>query len=81
VESVKQTLTASSTMEVEYIACYQASCQAMWLQNFISGLVIMDTIAKSLKIFCDNSAAVSFSRNTGSSSQSEHIDICLLERK
>jgi hypothetical protein len=50
-ESVKQTLTAFSTMEVEYIACYQASCQAMWLQNFIFGLVIMDTIAKPLKIF------------------------------
>jgi hypothetical protein len=33
------------------------------------------TIAEPLKIFCDNSAAVSFSRNTGSSSRSEHIDI------
>jgi hypothetical protein len=81
VESVKQMLTASSTMEVKYIACYQASCQAMWLRNFILGLVIMDTIAKPLKIFCDNSAAVSFSRNTGSSSRSEHIDIGLLKRK
>jgi hypothetical protein len=35
----------------------------------------MDTIAKLLKIFCDNSAAVSFSRNTGNSSRSKHIDI------
>jgi hypothetical protein len=43
--------------------------------KFISGLVIMDTIAKLLKIFCDNSVAVSFSQNTGSSSRSEHIDI------
>jgi len=48
----------------------------MWLRNFISGLVIMDTIAKPLKIFCNNSAAaVYFSLNTGSSSRSEHIDI------
>jgi hypothetical protein len=47
----------------------------MGLQNFIAGLVIMDTIAKPLKIFCDNSAAVSFSQNTGSSLRSEHIDI------
>jgi hypothetical protein len=30
-KSVKQTLTASSTMEAEYIACYQATCQAIWL--------------------------------------------------
>lgn len=30
---------------------------------------------KPLKIFCNNSAAVSFSRNTGSSLRFEHIDI------
>jgi len=41
----------------------------------------MDTIAKPLNIFCDNSAAVSFSWNTGISLRSEHIDICLLKRK
>ena len=35
----------------------------------------MGTIEKPLKIFCDNSAAVSFSRNTRSSSRSKHIDI------
>lgn len=28
-KSVKQTLIAFSTMEAEYIACYQASCQAI----------------------------------------------------
>ncbi|XP_062119405.1 secreted RxLR effector protein 161-like [Humulus lupulus] len=37
-KSVKQTLTASSTMEAEYMACYEATCQAIWLQNFISAL-------------------------------------------
>jgi hypothetical protein len=35
----------------------------------------MDTIAKPLKIFCDNPVAVSFSHNTGSSLRSKHIDI------
>ena len=34
-KSVKQTLTSSSTMEAEYMACYEATCQAIWLQNFI----------------------------------------------
>ncbi|XP_060972455.1 secreted RxLR effector protein 161-like [Cannabis sativa] len=41
-KSVKQTLTASSTMEAEYMACYEATCQAIWLRNFISALSIMD---------------------------------------
>ena len=30
-KSVKQTLTASSTMEAEYMACYEATCHAIWL--------------------------------------------------
>ena len=28
-KSVKQTLTTTSTMEAEYVACYEATCQAM----------------------------------------------------
>ncbi|XP_042988660.1 secreted RxLR effector protein 161-like [Carya illinoinensis] len=77
-KSVKQTLTTSSTMEAEYVACYEATCQAIWLRNFILGLGVMNTISRPLKIFCDNSAAVAFSRNTRSSSRSKHIDIKFL---
>ena len=32
---VKQTLTASSTMETEYVACYKATFHVIWLQNLI----------------------------------------------
>ena len=37
-KSVKQTLTASSTTEVEYVVCNETTCRAIWLQNFISAL-------------------------------------------
>ncbi|KAL6346538.1 hypothetical protein AAG906_000156 [Vitis piasezkii] len=74
-KSVKQTLTASSTMEVEYVACYEACCHAMWMQNFISALGVVDSISRPLKLFCDNSAAVAFSKNTRSISRSKHIDV------
>ncbi|WJZ88075.1 hypothetical protein VitviT2T_007407 [Vitis vinifera] len=37
-KSVKQTLIASSTMETEFIACYEASNHGIWLQNFITQL-------------------------------------------
>ncbi|WKA01571.1 hypothetical protein VitviT2T_019846 [Vitis vinifera] len=30
-KSVKQTLTTSSTMEAEYVACYEAWCHAIWM--------------------------------------------------
>ena len=42
------------------------------------GLGVINTISRPLKIFCDNSAAVAFSRNTRSSSRSKHIDIKFL---
>ena len=74
-KSVKQTLTTSSTMEAAYMACYEATCQEIWLQNFISALGVVDSISRPLKLYCDNFAAVSFSKNTMSTSRSKHIDI------
>ena len=34
-KSVKQSLIASSTMYAEFVACYGASSQAVWLRNLI----------------------------------------------
>ena len=74
-KSVKQTLTASSTMQAEFVACYGAATQAIWLRNFISGLMIVDSISRPLTIYCDNSAAVFFSKNNKHSSGSKHMEI------
>ncbi|RVW55098.1 Retrovirus-related Pol polyprotein from transposon TNT 1-94 [Vitis vinifera] len=74
-KSVKQTLTISSTMETEYVACYEACCHAMWMQNFILALGVVDSIFRPLKLFCDNFATVAFSKNTRSISRSKHIDV------
>ena len=74
-KSVKQTITVSSTMEAEYVACYEATYHAIWLRNFISTLEVVHFISRPLKLFCDNSAAVSFSRNTRRTSRSKHIDV------
>ena len=35
-KSAKQSVIASSTMEAEFIACYEATIHALWLRNFIS---------------------------------------------
>ena len=74
-EKCKRTLTASSTIEVEYVACYEATCHAILLPNFISALVVVQSISRPLKLFCDNSVIVSFFRNTMSTSRSKHIDV------
>jgi hypothetical protein len=77
-KSVKQTLTATSTMEAEYVACYEATRQAMWLKNLISGFLIVESISRPLVIYCDNTAAVSFSHNNKKSSRSKHFDVKLM---
>lgn len=74
-KSVKQTLTTSSAMQAEFVACYGAITQAIWLKNFISGLKIVDFICRPLRIYYDDNIAVMFSKNNKSSSGSKHIKI------
>ena len=57
------------------MACYEACCHAMWMQNFISALGVVDSISRPLKLFCDNFTAAAFSKNTRSISRSKHIDV------
>nr|CAN65883.1 hypothetical protein VITISV_017046 [Vitis vinifera] len=76
--SAKQTLVTSSTMEAEFVACYEASNQGIWLRNFVTGLRVLDGIERPLKIFCDNKSAVLYSNNNRSSTKSKYIDIKFL---
>ena len=66
---------ATSTMHAEFIALYEATKQAVWLKGFVSGLKIVDSIIRPLKIYCDNDPAVSFAKNNRKSSASKHIEI------
>ena len=73
-KSVKRTLI-TPTMKAEYVECYEATCHALWLWNFISALEVVHSIFRPLKLFRDNSLVVSFSKNTMSTSRSKHIDM------
>ena len=73
--SVKQTLIATSTMEAEFVSCFEATSQVVWLKSFIYVLRVMDSISRPLRIFCDNSVAVFLAKNNKSGSRSKHIDI------
>eukprot|EP00253_Pinus_taeda_P005872 PITA_05872 len=73
--SVKQTLIATSTMEAEFVSCFEATLHGVWLKSFIFGLRIMDSISKPLRIYCDNSATVFMAKNNKSGSRNKHIDI------
>ena len=73
--STKQTLVTTSTMEDEFASCFEATSHGVWLKNFISGLRIVDSISKILRLYCDNSVAIFIAKNNKSGSRSKHIDI------
>ena len=76
--SAKQTLVALSTMTTEFVACYEASNQGIWLRNFVTELRILEDVERPLKISYDNKSAVLYSNNNRSSTKSKHIDIKFL---
>lgn len=50
-KSSKQTITASSAMQAEFIACFEATGQAVWLKNFIPRLRVVDNANGPLTIY------------------------------
>jgi hypothetical protein len=74
-KSSKQTVTTSSTMYAEFVACYGATRLVNWLKKFIPGLKVVDNIYRPLKLYYDNSPAVQYAHNNKSSGAAKHIDI------
>lgn len=75
-KTMKQTLIATSTMQAEFIAIYEGMCQGLWIRNFLMQTKVLESIvSKSLEIYCDNEAAVFFSKNSKRSNNSKHIDL------
>jgi hypothetical protein len=73
--SSKQTVMTSSTMYVEFVAYYEAVGQAMWLKKFVSGLKVVDSIERPLKLYCDNESAVLYTHNNKKTKAVKHINI------
>ena len=80
-KSAKQSVIATSTMEAEFVACFEATIQSLWLRDFISGLGIVDSIAKPLRIYCDNTVTVFFSKNDRYTKGAKHMDLKYLSVK
>jgi hypothetical protein len=74
-KSSKQTIIVSSIMQTEFLSCYMAVGQAVWLKKFVPRLRVVDSILRPLTIYCDNKSAVFFLSNNKSSDAAKHIDI------
>ena len=80
-KNVKQSLIASSTMYAEFVACYGASSQAVWLRNLILELQVVDSISRPIVIYSDNNAVVFYSKNNKINMGSKHMEIKYLTVK
>ena len=62
-------------MAAEFISCYEASSQAIQLQNLVTALPFVDFISRPIRIYCDNSTAIFFSKNNKASKGGRALDI------
>jgi hypothetical protein len=73
--SSKQTIITSSMMYAEFVACYEAVGQTMWLNKFVPDLKVVDNIERPLKLYCDNEPAVLYAHNNKKTKAVKHINI------
>jgi hypothetical protein len=73
--SSKQTVMTSFMMYAEFVACYEATEQAMWLKKSMPDLRVIDKIERLLKLYCDNEPAVLYSHNNKKTKVVKHINI------
>ena len=59
--SRKQSSVALSTAKTEYIAACSTSCEAIWLQNLMSGLFNLEL--DTTVILCDNQSCIKMKKN------------------
>ncbi|GKF52244.1 hypothetical protein Tco_0148711, partial [Tanacetum coccineum] len=62
-KSAKQSIFATSSVEAEYIAAFDASKEAVWVRKFISGLGVVPTIEEPIKkVYTDDNLADPFTK-------------------
>ncbi|GJZ03197.1 hypothetical protein Tco_0521158 [Tanacetum coccineum] len=68
-KSSKQSTTAMSSMEAEYIA----AMEAIWIRKFISGLGVVPSIDKPMDMYCDNTGAITIADEPGVQKGAKHF--------
>ncbi|GJR35685.1 retrotransposon protein, putative, ty1-copia subclass [Tanacetum coccineum] len=64
-KSSKQSTTAMSSMEAEYIATAEAAMEAIWIRKFISRLGVVPSIDRPIDMYCDNTGAITIADEPG----------------
>ncbi|GJY45551.1 retrotransposon protein, putative, ty1-copia subclass [Tanacetum coccineum] len=72
-KSAKQSIFATSSVEAEYIAAFDASKEAVWVRKFISGLGVVPIIEKPINMYCDNIGAIAIANESGITKGARHF--------
>ncbi|GJZ78641.1 putative reverse transcriptase domain-containing protein [Tanacetum coccineum] len=63
--STKQSIFATSSAEADYIDASYVSKEAVWVRKFIFGLGVVPIIGESIKMYCDNTRAITIANESG----------------
>ncbi|GKG01455.1 hypothetical protein Tco_0306160, partial [Tanacetum coccineum] len=69
----KQSTSAMSSMEVEYIVAAKAAMEAIWIRKFIFGLGVVPSIYKPMDMYCDNTGAITIADEPGVQKGAKHF--------
>ncbi|GJY51687.1 retrotransposon protein, putative, ty1-copia subclass [Tanacetum coccineum] len=72
-KSTKQSIFATSSIDAEYIAAFDASKEVVWIQKFISGLGVVPTIKEPISMYCDNTGAIAITKEHGITKGARHF--------
>ncbi|GKB50950.1 retrotransposon protein, putative, ty1-copia subclass [Tanacetum coccineum] len=70
---IQEKLRLSKSQEVEYIAAYDASKEAVWVRKFISGLGVVPTIKEPINMYYDNTRVFTIANESGITKGARHF--------
>ena len=73
-KSSKQSITADSTTEAEYIAASDAAKEAVCIRKFVTELGVVPSIESPIPLYCDNNGAIALAKEPRSHQKSKHIE-------
>ena len=72
-KSKKQSVVARNSVEAEFKAVAQGIYEGLWLQKLLEELHII--VELSIKLYCDNKAAICISHNPVQHDKTKHIEV------
>ncbi|XP_044475753.1 secreted RxLR effector protein 161-like [Mangifera indica] len=72
-KSAKQSTTADSTTEAEYIAASEAAKEAVWMRKFATELGVVPQMSQPVILFCDNTGAIAQAKEPRAHQKSKHV--------